>query len=473
MTPSSPETPPPTKGTSTEAGPAPSAELIAWLESQPEPHILFDGDYRIAAANAAYRKRFAPRGTVIGRTCYAVSHRFSAPCDQSGESCPLAKARATGQRQRVLHLHHTPQGEAYVDIELTPVRAAGGDHTWFVEKMETLRTARGAPASQGLIGRSDAFRTMLALVSRVGPSEASVLLLGESGTGKELVARAVHEASARASRPMVVVDCASLPESLFESELFGHERGAFTGAHAARAGLVETADGGTLFLDEVGDIPLTMQVKLLRLLESGTYRRVGSSDLRRADLRIVSATHRDLSAMVDAGRFREDLLYRLGTFPILLPPLRDRPTDIPLLAESLLDRVAPGRGLTLTGDALERLSEHPFPGNVRELRNVLERASLLTDGPTVTGQTIEQALSMGCRARAGAPARAASVGPSAAGAHPAQSAATSGATLRDAEHEALRRALAEHRGNRKELARTLGISLRTLYRKLRAIDDGA
>ncbi len=210
--------------------------------------------------------------------------------------------------------------------------------------------AQSAPSASGLIGRTAAFQEMLELVARVGSSQAAVLLLGESGTGKELVARAIHEASTRASGPLVVVDCARLPETLFESELFGHEKGAFTGAQAAKSGLVEAASGGTLFLDEVGDIPLPMQVKLLRLLESGTYRRVGCTEPRRADVRLVSATHRDLQTMVTDGRFREDLYYRLSTFPIDLPPLRERQGDIPLLVTSLLSRVAPTRRLSLAAE---------------------------------------------------------------------------------------------------------------------------
>ncbi|HSM22328.1 MAG TPA: sigma-54-dependent Fis family transcriptional regulator, partial [Rubrivivax sp.] len=367
-------------------------ELVSYLEGLPEPHILFDRQYRILAANAAYRRQFAPHGSVVGRTCYEVSHRYAVPCDQAGESCPLARARASGQRERVLHLHHTPQGEAYVNIELVPLRDASDEQAFFVEKMEPLRVAQGEAAAQGLIGRAPAFRQMLELVARVGPSGASVLLLGESGTGKELLARAVHEASPRAGGPLVVVDCASLAETLFESEVFGHERGAFTGASVAKVGLVESASGGTLFLDEVGDIPPGMQVKLLRLLESGTYRRVGSTELRRSDVRVVSATHRDLPALVADGRFREDLYYRLATFPIQLPALRDRAEDIPLLAAALLSRVAPERRLGLSAAALQRLAEHAFPGNVRELRNVLERAALLCDGAVVERTHVERAL---------------------------------------------------------------------------------
>ncbi len=428
-------------------------ELVSYLEGLPEPHILFDRQYRIVAANAAYRRQFSPQASVVGRTCYEVSHRFDRPCDQAGESCPLTRSRSSGQRERVLHLHHTPQGEAYVNIELVPLRDASGEQAWYIEKMEPLRVARGQPAAQGLIGRTPGFRQMLELVARVGPSQASVLLLGESGTGKELLAQAVHEASPRVASPLVVVDCASLPETLFESEVFGHERGAFTGANASRPGLVEAASGGTLFLDEVGDIPLLMQVKLLRLLESGTYRRVGSTELRRSDVRVISATHRDLRAMVAEGRFREDLYYRLSTFPIHLPALRERAADIPLLAVALLARVAPQRRLVLAPEALALLQVQPFPGNVRELRNVLERAALLADGTTIEPVHVAQALGTG-------PPSPSTTAPGVA---------ASGPSLRQAERNALLAQLAVHRGSRAELARALGISERSLYRKLRAL----
>ena len=427
-------------------------ELVSYLEGLPEPHILCDQNYRIVAANGAYRSQFSAQASVVGRTCYEVSHHINVPCDQAGESCPLALSRQTGQRERVLHLHHTPQGEAYINIELVPLRDSAGAPTYFIEKMEPLRVAQGQSASQGLVGRSEPFRKMLALVARVAPSQAAVMLLGESGTGKELVARALHEASTRAPRPLVVVDCASLTETLFESELFGHERGAFTGAHASKAGLVEAAGGGTLFLDEVGDIPLSMQVKLLRLLENGTYRRVGSTELRKSDVRVVSATHRDLEAMVADGRFREDLYYRLSTFPMRLPALRDRPEDIPMLARALLARLAPNRRLRLSAKALTRLGDHAFPGNVRELRNVLERALVLTDGDVMDERQIDDALAMHAR-----PA-VRKMAPNPSGAGPR--------SLREAEHEALTALVLAHQGSRAELARRLGISERSLYRKL-------
>jgi transcriptional regulator with PAS, ATPase and Fis domain len=444
-------------------------ELSSFLNSLPEPHIVFDRQYRIVAANRAYLQQFAPPGgAVLGRTCYAVSHHFEVPCDQAGESCPLSRAQESNQRERVLHLHHTPRGEAYVNIELTPIHNERGEQVYFIEKMEAMKTARGKPAGQELLGRAPAFQRMMALVARVAPSTATVLLLGESGTGKELVARAVHEASHRAAKPLVAVECSSLAEALFESELFGHERGAFTGANTSRAGLVEAASGGTLFLDEVGDIALTMQVKLLRLLETGTYRRVGSTEVRHADLRVVAATHRPLEKMVREGQFREDLYFRLSIFPIALPPLRERSADIPLLAEALLQRVFPQRPLSLSPAVVRCLVQLPFPGNVRELRNLLERTALLCDGPQIELTHLEQALGSARGApQQGSGLAAVAVELCCTATPPAAPALPW--SLRDMAQGMLREQVRQHHGSRAELAAQLGISERSLYRKLKAL----
>ena len=444
----------------------PLPELMSFLEGLSEPHILLDARYRILAANAAYRQQYSQAQSVVGRRCYEVSHHFSVPCDQAGESCPLAQARESGQRERVMHLHHTAKGEEYIHIELAPIFNAAGKQTYYVEKMEPIRVAQGQPAARGLIGRAPAFQEMLALVARVAPSMATVLLLGESGTGKELVAQAVHASSLRAHKPLVVVDCASMPETLFESELFGHERGAFTGANVARAGLVEAASGGTLFLDEVGDIPLTIQVKLLRLLESGTYRRVGSTELRHADIRVVSATHRDLAQMVAQGSFREDLYYRLSTFPIRLPALRERREDIALLSAALLQRLGPTRALTLSAAAQRLLQEQEFPGNVRELRNLLERTALLCDGDTLGVRHLERALLSSVKPHGSQKGRDAWVPAVARGGPDATPGAS---TLKDAERAALAKLVEDHTGSRAELAQHLGISARSLYRKLKVL----
>ncbi len=359
------------------------SELLSFLDGLPEPRIVMNADYRIVAANAAYIREFGGAVPVAGRKCFEVSHRFNVPCDQAGESCPLKQSLESGEPQRVLHLHHTPRGEEHVAVETTPIRDEGGRVAYFVETMRVVRQANSRAAAQGLVGRSPAFVDMLEKILRVANSNASVLLLGETGTGKELLARAIHEASAREEGPFVAVDCAGMTESLFESELFGYEKGAFTGATHRKQGLVEAAAGGTLFLDEIGELPLALQVRLLRLLETGTYRRVGGLDWLPADFRLVAATHRDLRAMVSAETFRRDLYFRINAFPIHAPALHERADDIPLLAASLLERVdrKPGRKFSLA--ALEWLSGRRFSGNIRELRNLIERATLLADGEII------------------------------------------------------------------------------------------
>ena len=429
----------------------PLPELVSFLDNQPDPHILCDREYRILAANAAYRAQCGEARNVVGRTCFEVSHRYAVPCDRAGESCPLARSLASGQRERVLHLHHTSRGKVYESIELSPLRDARGRIAYFIEKLEPLPISQQVDGKRALVGTSPRFMRMLELVARVAPSDATVLLLGESGTGKELVAQAIHDASLRAKRPFVVVDCSGLPETLFESELFGHERGAFTGATARKPGLVEAASGGTLFLDEVGDIPLSMQVKLLRLLETGTYRRVGGTELRHADVRLVSATHHALSDHVARGSFRQDLFYRLNTFPIALPRLAERVEDLPLLVSTLLERVVHRPGLRVSTAAMAALAGYPFPGNIRELRNLLERASLMADDEVIGPEHLPAHV-----VAAAAPIR-----------QPAASAVKNKpASLRTLEAHALAGMVAAHRGTRKALAEQLGVSERTLYRKL-------
>lgn len=425
----------------TMADSLPPSELLSFLEGLPEPHILLDRNYRIQGANKAYREKWEGQQEIVGRFCYEVSHRYPVPCDQAGESCPLRLSLRSGNRERVVHLHHTPLGERLENIELSPVRDASGEIAYYVEKIEPLAVARSNGDGHGLIGRSPAFLAMMEMVARVAPSDAAVLLQGESGTGKELVAHSVHQMSRRAERPFVAVDCSGLAESLFESELFGHERGAFTGATARKTGLVEMAAGGTLFLDEVGDIPLSIQVKLLRLLETGTFRRVGSPELRRSDIRIVSATHRPLAEMVGAGTFRQDLFYRLNIFPIALPPLRERGEDIDLLARALLERVSGKRTLRLSAEARDWLANYDFPGNVRELRNLLERASLLSDSDEIEARHLPQNIFATQQRR--------------------EKGRTSDTRLAE---------MAENfPGSRQALARHLGLSERTLYRRLKSL----
>jgi sigma-54 dependent transcriptional regulator, flagellar regulatory protein len=236
-----------------------------------------------------------------------------------------------------------------------------------------------------LIGTSGAIREVRDLIRKVAPTDSNVLILGESGTGKELAARQIHEFSPRVDLPFVPVNCGAIPPELLESELFGHEKGAFTGALSMRAGRFEFAEGGTLFLDEIGDMPMQMQVKLLRVLQERVFERVGSNRQMRCNVRIVAATHRDLDVEVREGRFREDLYYRLNVFPIHIPPLRERPTDLPLLIEHLLAAAAGQKACAfrLTDEAIGTLARFEWPGNVRELGNLIERLSILFPGGTV------------------------------------------------------------------------------------------
>src|SRR5579862_358826 len=242
---------------------------------------------------------------------------------------------------------------------------------------------RREPEFGGIVGQSPALREVLDLIELVAPTDSSVLLLGETGTGKELIARAIHQRSRRKNRTLVKVNCAAIPTGLLESELFGHERGAFTGAIAQKAGRVELADQGSLFLDEIGDIPLELQPKLLRVLQEREFERLGSTRTTKVDVRVVAATHRDLEEMITKGQFRSDLYYRLNVFPIVIPPLRERPEDIPLLVQHFVEVAAEKMDKTIDtipSRTMEALVEYRWPGNIRELENVIERAVILSTG---------------------------------------------------------------------------------------------
>ena len=243
---------------------------------------------------------------------------------------------------------------------------------------------------QVLVGAGNSIANLRSLVTQVAPKMASVLLQGESGTGKEVVAQAIHDCSTRAKAPFVAVNCGAIPAELLESELFGHEKGAFTGAVAARKGRFELAEGGTLFLDEIGDMPFDMQVKLLRVLQERTFERVGGTKLQKANVRIVAATHQNLEGKVESGDFRMDLYYRLNVFPIDVPPLRERPEDIPLLAQRFIDlqQEQNGEAISLSRDALTQLCQCEWQGNIRELGNLIERLTILYPGEVVDTQKL-------------------------------------------------------------------------------------
>ena len=295
------------------------------------------------------------------------------------------------------------------------------------------------PGCPPIVGRHRRLLSALRLLRRVAPTETTVLLLGESGTGKELFARALHALSPRKAGPFVAINCAAIPESLLENELFGHERGAFTGAHRREPGRFERARGGTLLLDEIGELPLPVQGKVLRVLEERTYERVGSSEPQRADVRLVAATNRDVQAMVEAGELRSDLYFRLSVFPLELPPLRERGSDVVPLARHLLARLAERHSLApaeLTPAAGELLAAQPWPGNVRQLANVLERAAILRPGGRLGTAEVEEALS--------------------------------GAEQGD--RRQIEEALERADGDKRRAAAELGVSYRTLLRRVRQYD---
>lgn len=295
------------------------------------------------------------------------------------------------------------QALALLDQEAKPGRASEPSSEAFAsfpslnggESVPTSPSvARKKPKAPVLIGNSPAMHAIHAAIQRISLTSATVLLRGESGTGKELVAQRIHRSSARAGQPFVVVHCAAVPETLIESTLFGHERGAFTGASQARKGRLEQAHGGTLFLDEVGDIPLSTQVKLLRVLQDREFERVGSGQTLSVDVRVIAATHRHLEAMVRAGEFREDLYYRLNVVPLTLPPLRDRRDDVRSLIKHFLDKFNRdnGRHIQLGKDLIHVMSAYHWPGNIRELQNCIERLVVLAEAPTVDLQSIPESL---------------------------------------------------------------------------------
>ncbi len=311
-----------------------------------------------------------------------------------------------------------------------------------------------------LLGRSPVMQQLREMIGRVARSQAPVHIYGESGTGKELVARLIHESGARSEGPFVPVNCGAIPTELMESELFGHKRGSFTGAVADKKGLVQSAEGGTLFLDEVADLPLHMQVKLLRLVQEKTVRPVGESREEAVDVRILSATHKNLADLVAEGRFREDLFYRINVIELRVPSLRERPEDIPVLADAILGRLCRRMKLEtarISPEAMEALQSYPFPGNVRELENVLERALTLSTGGVITPEHVK----LRAVARPVAPDIAVSL--------PTNGKAALGAQLEDIERDAIVKALEKTRYNKTAAAKLLGMSFRALRYRIKKL----
>ncbi|AXK70990.1 sigma-54-dependent Fis family transcriptional regulator [Lysobacter sp. TY2-98] len=349
-----------------------------------------------------------------------------------------------------------------------------------LELHERRRAASEAGISSRLFGESPAMASLRATLTKVARSQAPVYISGESGVGKELVARTIHAEGGRASGPFVPVNCGAIPAELMESEFFGHKKGSFTGAHADKPGLFQAADGGTLFLDEVAELPLPMQVKLLRAIQEKSIRPVGSNNEVKVDVRILSATHKDLAALVEEGRFRHDLYYRINVIELRVPPLRDRPEDLPGLADVILRRLAAAQDRViphLSSDAVEALHAYPFPGNVRELENILERALALAEGETIESDDLSLPKSAPKPAPPATPAAPAAAPPPAApaAADPRnldpRDTATSAlpSYIEEIERAAIQHALQENRYNKTRTAAALGITFRALRYKLKKL----
>jgi transcriptional regulator with PAS, ATPase and Fis domain len=434
----------------------PDNDLVhSLVEAHPEPFALIDPDFNIVACNRKYAEAYTDLSPeeIVGMKCHEVSHKSTERCELNGEECPLERVLDSNAPVQVVHQHYDRSHDPYyVTVYGSPV-GCGEEGCRFVgEAMTPISSAEDLTFDEEkIVGCCPSFMTMLDNLSLVARSDLPVLVSGETGTGKELAARFLHRKSPRCDREFVTIDCATLAEDMFVAELFGHEAGAYTGCIGVKAGLVELADGGTLFLDEIGETSLDIQAKLLRILDRGTFRRLGSNRERKVDFRLICATNRDLRDAVQAGTFRADLFYRINSMQVTLPPLRHRRDDIAKLVEFFLRRLMPGQiGPLITAEALQRLRDYAYPGNVRELKHILERAVLVSRHqslePTHLPREIRDARVAGPGAR--------SVDP--------------GANHHDhVDGGMVQAALARFGGNRRKTAAFLKISERTLYRRLR------
>lgn len=417
-----------------------------------------DKDWRITSFNpAAERITGVPAKKAIGRRCSSVFH--SDLCEQS---CPIRETLETGSEvidrsARILNSQGKP---IPISVSSAILRAEDGTLLGAVETfrdLSTIEQLRKEILSQygfeDIIGKSEPFQKIFAILPDIATSGSTVLIEGPSGSGKELLARAIHNLSPRRKLPYVVVNCGTLPPNLFESELFGYKRGAFTDAKTDKPGLITKAEGGTIFLDEIGDLPGETQMKLLRLLQEREYLPLGGVKMLRADVRVVAATNRDLSLLVSQGKFRDDLYFRLAVVRLSIPPLADRRQDIPLLVDHFIRRFNARRGTRVQGvssEVMEILMRHPFPGNVRELENIIEYCFVLCHNGLIDLRHLPDEL------------KPDSV-PSPAARQP--SSATT--PLQRSEAEAIRLALSRNQGNRDATAAELGVSRTTLWRKMK------
>ena len=444
-----------------------SIQLQSLVDTHEHPFVIIDRHFKIVAVNSAYETAYgATRAQMVGQPCYRVSHQNDRPCFEVGEECPHQDLYEKATRCSCLHIHYDTQGRAHrVKINAFPLMDVNGE-MYLGEAIEDISMPDERYSDQvRMVGQSGVFLRSLEQLKIASSADAPVLLQGETGTGKDLAAHFIHQQSGRSAKAFLTLDCTVLTESLFEAEVFGHERGAFTGSVGEKEGLFEIVDGGTLFLDEIGEMPAHLQAKLLRVLETGEYRRVGGRKTLHTNARIICATNRNLGSEVADKTFREDLYYRVACIHIQIPSLRERLEDIPLLAEALLDRItqSTGKSYWLSVSAMAALEQYHYPGNVRELRNILSVAAAHSPGGKIDLDRINSVIDcMKSGRRTDQPPRHVDIrdvdlpvphGPE--------------ATLQDLEAQHIAQLLQQFHGNRRQVAAALGVSERTMYRKLK------
>lgn len=454
--------------------PTQTVTMQTLLDLQERPAVIVDEHYFIIAANAAYTESYGVSAeSVVGRTCHEVSHRSPLPCHEQGEQCPHKELFATGKPCAALHTHYDAENRAdHVRINAYPITDSDG-RRYIMEAFQRLTHNDDVScAEMKMIGRSPAFLALFDNMTLAARSDAPILIYGESGTGKELAAEFIHQQSTRGCKPYVALNCAAISESLFESELFGHERGSFTGCAGTKKGLFELANEGTLFLDELGELPQTMQAKLLRVLDSGEFRRLGSEKTQKADVRIIAATNRNLLERIERGEFREDLYFRIAGMRISIPPLRERRSDIPTLADTLLRRMSHPKRYTIARSALDILNSHNYPGNVRELRSILQNALSKCEGDVIRAEhlTLEPARSVSAPTPAPVHDRRIKQQALPSPTHDRRGKQQAPLSVGEMEARLIQQLLKQHHGNRSAVAYAMGVSERTVYRKMKRYD---
>lgn len=437
-------------------------ELQSIIDAHDNAFVVIDENYTIVAANKAYSDAYSvDPAEIVGNKCHQISHHSDVPCHLNGEDCPHKQVFETGQPHQVLHVHFDQdKQEEHVRIKGSPVRGADGRLFLGESVFPVAKSHELGCDEQRMLGSSPAFMACIEEISSAARSNAPILLNGESGVGKEMAAEFAHRKSSRCGKAFVSIDCAALSEDMFESELFGHERGAFHGCVGKRHGLIEAADGGTLFIDEIGEIPLAVQGRLLRVLESGKFRRVGGHEELKADVRVVCATHNNLRKMVDDGSFRTDLYYRIAGISITIPPLRERRADIPAMVNVIIKKLRQpdGTQCKIAQDAIQLLREYDYPGNIRELQNILQKAAALSTNGIITPDLLELDEFADIYQNPLADRRSGSRG---------IGDDSHKRSMTELESDHIRALLLQFKGHRSKVADVLKISERTLYRKLK------